>query len=218
MQLRAKGHAVVLVEKNEHLGGIAAGFEENGVRGFYPLAFGDYSAFEALFGLHGKKVNDYVDVIHQEEIYTRFVYDDKESLDLGELNFSLASLKKRSDEHVAQYQRLYDFSKRLFQQPEHSTATFSEVVEEHVKDEAVRMAINYRTSLLGENPYSTSSFYIMMLHMQEMWGSFTAPGGVGGLVEPLEKLMLDVGIISLECRDGEVREAVLPMELGSAAR
>jgi phytoene dehydrogenase-like protein len=79
------------------------------------------------------------------------------------------------------------------------------------------MAINYRTSLLGENPYSTSSFYIMMLHMQEMWGSFTAPGGVGGLVEPLEKLMLDVGIevikgdavTRLECSDGEVRTVVL---------
>jgi phytoene dehydrogenase-like protein len=70
---------------------------------------------------------------------------------------------------------------------------------------------------LGENPYSTGSFYIMMLHMQEMWGTFTAPGGVGGLVEPLEKLMLDVGIevikgdavTSLECRDGEVKKAVL---------
>ncbi len=38
LQMRAKGHAVVLVEKNENLGGMAAGFEENGVRGFYPLA------------------------------------------------------------------------------------------------------------------------------------------------------------------------------------
>ncbi len=45
LQMRAKGHAVVLVEKNEHLGGIAAGFEENGVRGFYPLGFGDFPAF-----------------------------------------------------------------------------------------------------------------------------------------------------------------------------
>ena len=217
LQLRAKGHAVVLVEKNEHLGGIAASFEENGVRGFYPLGFGDYSAYESLFELHGKKASDYVDVIHQDDMYTRFVYDDKTSLDLGDLNFSLASLKKRSEEHATQYQQLYDCSGRRFQQPEHSTETFAEVVEEHVKDEAVQMAINYRTSLLGENPYSTSSFYIMMLHMQEMWGSFTAPGGVGGLVEPLERLMRDVGIevikgdavISLECTDGEVRMAVL---------
>jgi phytoene desaturase len=217
LQMRAKGHAVVLVEKNDHLGGIAAGFEENGVRGFYPLGFGDYSAFEALFGLHGKKVEDYVEVIHQDEMVTRFISDDKESLDLGSLQFSLASLKKRSDDHVTQYQRLYDASSRLFQQPEHSTATFAEVVAEHVDDEAVQMAINYRTSLLGENPYSTSSFYIMMLHMQEMWGSFTAPGGMGGLVEPLERLMLDVGIevikgdavTSLECRAREVRKAVL---------
>jgi len=217
LQLRAKGHAVVLVEKNEHLGGIAAGFEKNGVRGFYPLGFGDYSAFESLFELHGKQAKDYVDVIHQDEMCTRFIDDDKESLDLGSLNFSLASLKKRSDDHVTQYQQLYDASSRLFQQPEHSTATFAEVVAEHVKDESVQMAINYRTSLLGENPYSTSSFYIMMLHMQEMWGSFTAPGGIGGLVEPLEQLMLDVGIevirgdavTSLECRDGEVRKALL---------
>ena len=73
LQLRAKGHAVALVEKNEHLGGIAAGFERNGVRGFYPLGFGDYSAYESLFGLHGKKADDYVDVIHQKDMYTRFV-------------------------------------------------------------------------------------------------------------------------------------------------
>jgi len=217
LQLRAKGHAVVLVEKNEHLGGIAAGFEENGVRGFYPLGFGDYSAFESLFELHGRKAKDYVDVIRQEGMCTRFVDDDKESLDLGDLNFSLASLKKRSADHAAQYQQLYACSSRLFHKPEHSTATFAEVVAEHVKDEAVQMTINYRTSLLGENPYATSSFYIMMLHMQEMWGSFTAPGGIGGLVGPLEKLMLDVGIevikgdavTGLPCRGREIREAVL---------
>ena len=83
LQMRAKGHAVVLVEKNEHLGGIAASFEENGVRGFYPLGFGDYSAYASLFGLNSKNVDDYVDVIHQEDMYTRFVSDDKTSLDLG---------------------------------------------------------------------------------------------------------------------------------------
>jgi phytoene desaturase len=217
LQMRAKGHAVVLVEKNENLGGMAASFEENGVRGFYPLAFGDYSAYESLFGLYGKKVDDYVDVIHTADMRTRFVYDDKTSLDLGDLEFSLASLKKRSDDHAAQYQQLYDCSRRQVEQMEGSTEIFAEVVAEHVKDETVQMAINYRTSLLGKNPYSTSSFYIMMLHMQEMWGSFTAPGGVGGLVEPLKKLMLDVGIevitgdpvTSLECRDGEIRMAVL---------
>ena len=77
LQMRAKGHAVVLVEKNEHLGGVAASFEENGVRGFYPLAFGDYSAYESLFGLHGKKVDDYIDVIRTDDMRTRFVSDDK---------------------------------------------------------------------------------------------------------------------------------------------
>jgi phytoene desaturase len=217
LQLRSKGHAVVLVEKNEQLGGIAASFEENGIRGFYPLGFGDYSSFESLFALHGKKVKDYVDVIHQEEMYTRFIYDDKEILDLGDLNFSLASLKKRSDDHVTQYQQLYDFSSRIFEQQEDRTATYAEMVEAHVGDEAVQMAINYRTSLLGENPYSTSSFYLMILYMQEMWGSFTAPGGVGGLVDPLEKLMRDVGIevtkgdavTRLECRDGAISKALL---------
>jgi phytoene dehydrogenase-like protein len=96
LQLRAKGHAVVLVEKNEHLGGIAASFEENGVRGFYPLAFGDYSAYESLFGLYGKKVDDYVEVIHVDDMCTRYISDDKTSLDLGGLKFSLASLKQRS--------------------------------------------------------------------------------------------------------------------------
>ena len=217
LQLRAKGHAVVLVEKNAHFGGIAASFEENGVRGFYPLAFGDYSAYESLFGLHRKKVSDYVDVIHLEDMQTRFVSDDKTSLELGNLKSSLASLKKRSDEHATQYQELYDHSKQQFEQMGGSTEIFANVVEAHVKDEAVQMAINYRTSLLGENPYSTSSFYIMMLHMQEMWGSFTAKGGVGGLVEPLEKLMLDVGIevikgdavTRLECSGGEVKTAVM---------
>jgi len=222
LQLRAKGHAVVLVEKNEHLGGIAAGFEQNGVRGCYPLGFGDYAAFESLFELHGRKANDYVAVIDQDGMRTRFIADDKTSVDLGDLPFSLSSLKQKSDEHAAQYQRLYDCSKRQFEQMGASTKIFSKVVAEHVDDALVQMAINYRTSLLGENPYSTSSFYIMMLHMQEMWGTFTAPGGVGGLVEPLEKLMRDVRIevingdaaTRLECRDGRV-EAV---ELQSGKR
>jgi phytoene dehydrogenase-like protein len=217
LQMRAKGHIVVLVEKSEQLGGMAASFEENGVGGFYPLAFGDYSAYESLFALHGKKVDDYVDVIRTDDMRTRFIYDDKTSLDLGDLEFSLASLKKRSDDHATQYQRLYDCSRRQFEQMGVPTEVFAEVVKEHVEDEAVQMAINFRTALVGENPYSTSSFYIMMLHMQEMWGSFTAPGGVGGLVEALEQLMLDVGIevvkgdgvASLECRNGEIEVAIL---------
>ncbi len=246
LQVRAKGHGVILIEKNTHLGGIAAGFEENGVRGFYPLGFGDYSIFESLFELHDKKVEDYVNIIPQEEMYSRFVYDNKESLDIGDLDFSLARMKKRSADHVTQYQQLYDFSRRLYQQLEDCTESltapswlsklksvgeiikalrflpclklsFAQIVEKYVKDEAVQMAINYRTSLLGENPYATSSFYIMMLHMQEMWGSFTAPGGIDGLVKSLEKLMLDVGIevikgdavVGLECGDGDVNEVLL---------
>lgn len=217
LQLRAKGHDVVLVEKNEQLGGIAASFEANGVSGFYPLGFGDYPGFEALFELHGKKARDYVEVIHQKNMCTRFVYDDKTSLVLGDLEFSLASLSERSEDDAAQYQALYDCSKRRFEQPALAAETFASVVEEHVSNESVQMAINYRTSLLGENPYTTNSFYIMMLHMQEMWGSFTAPGGVGGLVAPLEALMLDVGIevikgdavTRLDCSEGEVKAAVL---------
>lgn len=218
LQLRASGHAVVLVEKNPHLGGIAAGFERNGVRGFYPLGFADYPSFAALFASYGKRVEDYVEVIRQEGLYTRFLYDDGESLDLGDLEFSARSLEKRSAEHAKQYRRLYDFSERLFRGHVQSSAAYAEAVAEHVEDEAVRMAINYRTFLLGENPYSTSSFYLMMLHMQELWGpSFTAPGGIGGLVEPLERLMADAGIEvvkgdgvkRLACSQGRIERAVL---------
>ena len=61
LQLRAKGHAVQRLEKNDHLEGIAASFKENGVRGFYPLGFGDNSAYESIFELHGKQVDDYVE-------------------------------------------------------------------------------------------------------------------------------------------------------------
>jgi phytoene desaturase len=217
LQLRAKGHTVVLVEKSEQLGGIAANFEERGVRGFYPLASGDYSAYDALFELHGRKASDYFEAIHVDDMRTRYVYEDKTSLDLGNLEFSLASLKERSDEHATQYQALYDRSRRQFEQMGAPTEIFADVVREYVEDEQVQMAVDFRTSLLGENPYSTGSFYIMMLHMQEMWGSFTAEGGVGGLVDGLERLMLDVGIevikgdgvTRLVCRNGEVERAVL---------
>ncbi len=246
LQVRAKGYEVILIEKNPQLGGIAAGFEENGVGGFYPLGFGDYSIFESLFELHDKKVEDYVKVIPQEEMYTRFIYDDKESLDIGGLDFSLAQMKKRSADHTTQYQQLHDFSRRLFEQLEDCAASFTapswlsklkfvgdviramrflpclklsfaQMVEKYIKDEAVQMALNYRTSLLGENPYATGGIYIMMLHMLDMWGSFTAPGGIDGLVKSLEKLMLDVGIevikgdavVGLEGGGRNVKEVLL---------
>ena len=102
LQLRAKGHGVVLIEKNDHLGGIAAGFEARGVPGFYPLAFGDFSAYESLFELHGKQAKDYVDVIDLEGMRTRFISDDKTRLELGDLKPSLVSLKQRSEEHATQ--------------------------------------------------------------------------------------------------------------------
>ncbi|MBQ62061.1 MAG: hypothetical protein CMQ19_08295 [Gammaproteobacteria bacterium] len=213
LQLRAQGHAVALVEKNEYVGGIAASFEENGVRGFYPLAFGDYPSFESLFEQHDKEVANYVDVIEVSDMCTRFIYDDKTSLDLGDLESTLASLKERNPEHATQYQQLYDYSK----EPGGVAEIFADVVAEHIKDEALQMAINFKTSLLGESPYSTSSLYLMILNIQETWGSFTAPGGMGGLVEALEKLMLDVGIVvikgdavtSLGCNEGKVKTAIL---------
>jgi len=246
LQVRAKGRDVVLIEKNTHLGGIAAGFEDNGIRGFYPLAFGDYSLFEALFEPFDRKVEDYVEIIHQQNMITRFIYNNKDSLELGDLNYSLDKMKQISTEHATQYQQLYDLSRQFHQLLEEITAnatgpsflsklklvgsiikalpflpylnkSFAQLVEKYVKDESVQMAINYRTSLLGENPYTTSGIYIMMLHMQELWGSFTAPGGIAGLVEALEKLMLDVGIevikgdavTSLDCKEGSVNMAVL---------
>jgi phytoene desaturase len=249
--LRAQGRDVVLVEKTPQLGGIAANFasnttDKNAVRGFYPLGFGDYSIFAKLFTAHHKKVEDYVDVIHQKNMLTRFIYDNKDYLELADLDYSLAKMRNISADHARQYQQLYDFSKRLHQLLEEISAgakasslfsklglivkifkalpvfpylrlSYGQVVEKFIKDEKVQMAFNYRTSLLGETAYTTSSFYIMMLHMQEIWGSFTAPGGIEGLVLALEKLMQDVGITvikgnavtALRCEDRVITEVVL---------
>jgi phytoene desaturase len=71
------------------------------------------------------------------------------------------------------------------------------LVSSFVKHEKVRQVLSFHPLLVGGNPYTTTSIYALIAHLEQTWGVHFAMGGTGALVHGL------VGLI--ERQGGEVR-------------
>ncbi len=63
------------------------------------------------------------------------------------------------------------------------------VVKRYVKDERLRVALSFHPLLIGGNPFSATSIYALIAHLERHWGVHYAIGGTGRLVEGLVGLI-----------------------------
>ena len=113
--LAARGHSVVLFEKNEWLGGKAATLEQDGFRfDMGPTILTLPSVLKRIFAEAGRDLNEAVDLVRLDPQWRSF-FDDGSTLDLvadvDEMRTKLAHFA--SDRSADGYARFIEYSKRL---------------------------------------------------------------------------------------------------------
>ena len=218
IRLQAMGIGTTLYEARDKPGGRAYVYEEEGfIFDAGPTVITAPSCIEELFGLAGRRMADYVELLPVNPLY-RLKWDDGYTFDyFGDSERLLEQIRKMNPDDVAGYQRFSDYSRRVFEKGyEELVATpflrfvdmvkvapdlarlradrsVYKTVSGFVKDERLRQAFSFHTLLVGGNPYETSSIYTLIHHLERTWGVFFPKGGTGALVRALVKLFTDLG-------------------------
>ena len=223
---------VTLLEKQSNLGGRARALTHNGyVYDAGPTVITAPYLIEELFKLHNKDWRDYYTLLDVKPYY-RFIFSDRSHFDYGNnLHKMLKQIKlKYGKEDTKGYIKLLKHSKRIFQTAymELSDKPFESLssmlpylpellkikfyksvhssVREHIENENLIKALSMHPLLIGGNPYTTTSIYLLIQYLEWRWGVFYAKGGTRSIVSGLEKLLREVGV---EChKDTEVHSVV----------
>jgi phytoene desaturase len=219
LRLRARGHAVTLIDRCPRLGGRAQVFERDGFRfDAGPTVLTAPFLFEELFVLFGRRLDDHVELIPLAPWY-RFRFADGSELDYGPDEAATeAAIARLSPGDVEGWRRLGAHSRAIFElaferladRPFHDPRAllrqlpafvrlraFDPVwrcVARFMKDDRLRRAFSIQPLLLGGNPFTTTSIYTLINHLERAHGVWFPRGGTGALVDTLGALMRDVGV------------------------
>jgi phytoene desaturase len=79
-----------------------------------------------------------------------------------------------------------------------SYLSLHKLVSRFIKDDALRILMSFHPLLVGGNPFTTTSIYALVEHLEQKWGVWFAKGGTGAIVKALAELFISLGG-TLEC-------------------
>ncbi|HEU4561491.1 MAG TPA: phytoene desaturase [Longimicrobium sp.] len=221
VRLRAMGWRVVVLEALDQPGGRARVFRQDGFTfDAGPTVITAPYLLEELFALVGRSLADYAELVPVDPFY-RILFHDGSTFDyVGDEERLLEQIRRLSPGDVDGYRRLAAHAERIFDvgytrladQPFHRAATMLRVIPQmvrlqshrtvyglvshYVRDERLRQALTFEPLLVGGNPFSTTSIYLLIHWLERKWGVHFAKGGttalVGALVRLLDELEVEV--------------------------
>ena len=214
-RLSSKGFNTTLIEKQSDLGGRARTFYNNGYKyDAGPTVITAPYLINELFTLHSENLQDYVNLLPVKPWY-RFLFENGEYLDYGDkLSTTVREIKsKYGYQNSKSYLKLLKHSKKIFNKAfiELSEEPFESIlsmvkhlpdlinirfdrsvyqtVDKYLGDKNLNKALSMHPLLVGGNPYSTTSIYLLIQYLEWKWGVYYAQGGTGKIVDALEKLL-----------------------------
>ena len=223
VRLGARGYRVTVLEKLDAPGGRAYVYRQDGFTfDAGPTIVTAPFLFEDLWKLCGKTLSDDVELRAVTPFY-RIRFDDGVTFDYtGDAAQMRAEVARLSPDDVDGYERYMKASEETFrigfEQLGHvsfddwttmakivpqmvklkSYLTVYGLVASYVKDERLRTVLSFHPLLVGGNPFSTTSIYCLIAHLERRWGVHFAMGGTGQLVTGLVGLIESQGG-SLRC-------------------
>lgn len=220
--LAANGFEVIVLEKNETLGGRARTFtSDNGfVFDMGPSWYWMPDVFENHFAAFGKKVSDYYNLKRLDPSYQVFFEDG----DVVSLPAKMESLEKLFEQlEPGSTPQLRKFLKEaaykytvgmneFVNKPSHSIFEFadwrvlksffqldmftgmSEYVARHFKNDKLRQILEFPVLFLGATPKSTPALYSLMNHADLTLGTWYPMGGMHKIIEGMISLAIDEGV------------------------
>jgi phytoene desaturase len=222
VRLRMKGYRVTVLEALDQPGGRARVFRRDGFTfDAGPTVITAPYLIEELFQLAGRSLSDYATLVPVDPFY-RVLFRDGSHFDyVGDEERLLSQIAEMSPRDVDGYRKLAAHAERIFDvgytgladQPFHRAADMIRVmpdmirleshrtvyglVSRYIRDERLRRVFTFEPLLVGGNPYTTTSIYLLIHWLERKWGVHFAMGGTTTLVHALVKLL---GELEVEVR------------------
>ncbi len=214
VRLGARGYRCTVLEKLDAPGGRAYVYRQDGFTfDAGPTVITAPHLFEELWALAGRRLADDVQIVPVSPFY-RVRFDDGTVIDYnGDPEFMRREIGRVSPGDVAGYERFLEVSKAIFKVgfeklghvpfdkftdmlrcvPDlgklQGWRTVYGLASRYVRDPRLRVLLTFQSLLVGGNPFSTTSVYCLIAHLERKWGVHFAIGGTGRLVSGLVDLI-----------------------------
>jgi len=217
IRLRARGFRVTLVERLDQPGGRARVFEQDGFTfDAGPTVITAPFLFDELWQLCGRHRADDVEVVPVDPFYRIRFHDGSVFHYTGAAETMEREIARFSEADVNGYRQFLKKSEEIFEvgfeELGHvpfenlsdmlrivpamvklqSHRTVHGLVSKYISHPKVRKVLSFHPLLVGGNPFSTTSIYTLIAHLERKWGVWYAMGGTGALVSGLYNLIDDL--------------------------
>lgn len=222
--LAKQGYEVVLIEKNEKLGGRANIFKEKDfIFDMGPSWYLMPDVFEHFFSLLGENIEDHLNLVKLSPSYRVFFPGDKDFpmidiySDLSKDLETFEKLEKGSAEKMKKYLKQsgeqYDLAKRQFMYRNYNSVfdflqkdfmkeglkmnpfqTMENYLNKWFKDDRLKKILEYTLVFLGSAPNKTPALYNMMNFIDFDMGVYYPEGGIYKIIEVLEHIARKHGV------------------------
>jgi len=244
MRLLAKGYKVLVFEKNMELGGRGSCIIKSGYRfDLGPTIVTLPNMFRELWQFCGRNFDDDVDLKPLDEFYKIKFWDGK-SITISE-NYDevLSQVRGLSSSDEGGFRKFLGDAERRYKVAFENTHTmgrepmnklwatlkmlpifallradrsvFSHVAK-RVSDPRLRFALSFHPLFVGANPFTVTSMWGIVSHIEKEFGISTASGGFGGIAKAMGKVIQEMGgTISL---GEEVQEIIVEGRVAKGVR
>jgi phytoene desaturase len=218
VRLGARGYRVTVLEKLDGPGGRAYVHRQDGFTfDAGPTIVTAPYLLDELWALCGRRRADDVELRELDPFY-QVRFDDGDTIDYSgdpdAIRAQIARVEPRDvpalDRFLAASQEIYDIAFGEFAaKPFHQLSTFVGAapdlvrlggyrsvhgfVSRYFRNEKLRILFSFHPLLVGGNPFTTTSFYCLISHLERTFGVHWAMGGTGALIRGLAGLVAGQG-------------------------
>ncbi|MBD3322793.1 MAG: phytoene desaturase [Chitinivibrionales bacterium] len=218
----SRGYDVVLFDKNDKVGGKLNVLEREGFSfDLGPSILTLPHIFEQLFGLSGRKLADYVDIVPLDTHWRNF-FEDGTVLDLyADTARTAAHLEEKIPGSGGEYRSFVEYSKLQYEIVDKKYfkkgldtfwsfftsygwpelffkldifRTMNDSVSRYFTDQHLRDVFNYFIKYVGSSAYNAPGFMNLMPWVQTGFGLWYVKGGMYNMARGIAKLMDELGI------------------------
>jgi phytoene desaturase len=217
IRLRAAGHDVTIIDKQDHPGGIAQVYRQGGFTfDAGPPVITAPWLIQELFDLAGKRTASYVTLVSLEPFYT-IRFEDGSAFHYSGLAEPLARELRRFDSgdvHGAVHLRaiagrlfesVFPLALRPVTRPrdaapalgallrDRAYRSVAEMADAQISDARLRRVFTIHPLFIGGDPARTPGVYAALQTVEQRWGVWYPMGGTGALVGALTHLFTEMG-------------------------
>ena len=217
-RLAARGHQVELFEKRDKLGGRAYVYDIDGYRfDGGPTVITAPWIFDEIWQAAGRRRQDYFQLVPCDPFYRIFDHKRRPFDVSADHDAMLLQIAQRSSADVEGYNNFVASSREIFEtgmalidQPFLNLSDMLSVVPDLIRlqsyrsvysyvskffqDDFLRCCFSFQPLLIGGNPLSAASLYVLIHYLEREWGIHYAMGGTGAIIAAFDRLLQELGV------------------------